>query len=131
MRSPNTKANISSRPHDRPRRDRTDRCTLSGAWSDGSAPTAARAGVRSVARYLRHGGSSARRFLAALVLDESTVNLARALVPRWVEDPPSNDRDEGYNDHRREIESRLGGGNAHGWLTRRGKHSHGASLVIA
>lgn len=70
-------------------------------------------------------GRLGRRLLAALVLYEPTMNLARALVPRWVEDPPRGEPNDGYHDKRRDCEGHLGwSGDGHGSLTARGQFSH-------
>lgn len=67
----------------------------------------------------------AGRLLTALVLYEPTINLARALVPRWVEDPPRGEPDDGDHDERRDCEGHLGwSGNGHGNLTARCQNSH-------
>jgi hypothetical protein len=59
-------------------------------------------------------GRSARRF-AALVLDQPTVDLARALVPCWMEDPRSGEANGSEDDKRRNGDRDLDrSGSVHG-----------------
>ena len=66
--------------------------------------------------------SSARRLVTS-VLDEPTVDLADALIPRWVKDPNSGEANHGEDDERRRRDCDLDkNGSSHSHGQRRGAH---------